>query len=929
MHLLFKSWLLLIGLLACCQVAEAMSVIPLQNEQGEHNISSIVEILEDDTGLLTFDQVLDPAGTLSWKSYPEDVPNFGFSNKVYWVRMRLQNVGEASEPWYLELAYPNHDKLEFFHEQADGSFTKREAGDRHPFAQRDLRYRNFVFKLDIPSGVTRNFYLRSKSESSMQFPLRVWTPTALAEKINREIFGLGIFNGIMVVIILYNLFIFFWLRNISYLYYVLYISCFSIYQAAIGGFLLEYVLPEQPDLVNYSIPVISSLACLFAMIFAMNFLQTSKHCPRFHKVLRFFLSMSYFFVGMALFASYSTSIRFGSVLIILAIPCILFASILSLRNGYRPARYFFAAWLALLSGVFIYHLYTAGFFPASFFTIYGNQIGSSVEVVLLSLALADKIKLEQAQNQGKIERLNTQLESNIRNVEHEVEEKTRDIKSILSNIRQGIFMILPPDFRIHKDHSSHLREILEINDIEQGNAMDLLFQHARLSPDEMNQVKSVLVSSLEQDEINFIINAHCLPHELVYRAAASGTEKTLRLDWSPIVGAENRIDKILVAIRDETHLKKLQAQTQTQQMELDYISQILEIPHDKFARFMETSYGCVEQNLKLIEGGSQADQESIRQVFIHTHTLKGMSRNYGFKQLTDVLHQAEAYLKKLQNQEAPYDKVQLQNDQNHIRSHLDLYVGVSVEKLGRRRSLHTVEFDLADVETMIQTCRNLMIPLHHETPLHAMHAILMGRIHTDAAEVLRKSCARAQRLARDLHKEEPHFEIEAEGFAFNRQGEQLMEVILTHLIRNSLDHGLETREQRLSFGKAAAGTISMKLKDVDGQLVLSYQDDGRGLSLAAIQEKAQALGLIMRHAKPNPQEIAELIFMPGLSTSSQVTDISGHGVGMDAVRSYLEQAGGSIHIQLLNDQHDGFAPFAFFIRLPSHVHASIPLKKVA
>ncbi|HYX31561.1 MAG TPA: 7TM diverse intracellular signaling domain-containing protein [Oligoflexus sp.] len=912
-------WLSLGLLLGWYHVPASAQTIVLNDSRPDYVISHEVEVLEDAQGLLTLEDVRSQP--LTWKKYPS-VPNFGFSNKVYWVRMTLHNQSPTNQLWYLELGYPNHDYLEFYHELGDGSFGKKETGDRWPFAHRDVRYHNFVFQLDLPSGESRSYYLRSKTESSMQFPLHIWSPTAFSEKINREVFGLGIYYGMMLVIILYNFFIFLWLRNLNYLIYVLYISSFALYQLAINGFALEYLFSEQPDVVNFVVPISGGVAALFAQLFSRNFLQTAKYCPRFDKVLQFFLATTACFLVLACFASYSVSIKFGSVMILGAIPCIITSSVLCLKNGYRPARYFFAAFLALLVGAFLYHLRNLGLFPSFFLSDYGNHIGSSVEVILLSLALADKIKIEQMENQRKIEGLNTELENQIKTVEYQVEEKTRDIKSILENIRQGIFMILPNGFRIHKDHSAHLQEILGRDDVEQTNAIDLLLKNSSLSADEINQVKSVLEVSLEQDEVNFTSNAHCLPGDIVYRSAPDAPGKSLRIDWSPIVGAEHKIEKILVAIRDETHLKELQARAQTQQQELEYISQIIEIPQDRFARFIELSYQYLDQNEQLLHKPKVIGMETLKTVFINTHTLKGMSRNYGLKQLIDSVHRAEGYLKAVQADAGMMDRSVLIDDQACFRADLDLYVRVNADKLGRGGTFETVEFSVSKVEAMLKACG--------EGSWDAVSQALTESLYAGAAGVLRSACSRAHLLAKDLGKEAPLFQIDADGLAFNRQGVDLVEAVLIHLIRNSLDHGIERKEQRQTQGKIPSGTIRMVLAEAGDHLQFIYSDDGQGLPLHDIRDKAVAQKLIHPKQSPSPAQLAELIFQAGLSTSAQVTDISGQGIGLDAVRTYLERQGGSIGIRLLGTPGaDGCVPFEFHIRIPLNLYVAVGMKRVA
>jgi len=119
---------------------------------------------------------------------------------------------------------------------------------------------------------------------------------------------------------------------------------------------------------------------------------------------------------------------------------------------------------------------------------------------------------------------------------------------------------------------------------------------------------------------------------------------------------------------------------------------------------------------------------------------------------------------------------------------------------------------------------------------------------------------------------------------------------LTHLVRNSLDHGIETPERRLAAGKTAAGRLTLSAQHAGGNIVIEVIDDGAGLDRQRILAKAQAQGLTISETAPD-DEVWQLIFAPGFSTAEQVTDISGRGVGMDVVRRNIQAMGGHVYLQ--------------------------------
>ncbi len=120
---------------------------------------------------------------------------------------------------------------------------------------------------------------------------------------------------------------------------------------------------------------------------------------------------------------------------------------------------------------------------------------------------------------------------------------------------------------------------------------------------------------------------------------------------------------------------------------------------------------------------------------------------------------------------------------------------------------------------------------------------------------------------------------------------------LVHLVRNSLDHGIETPEKRVAAGKSPAGLLEVRAYHRGSDFVVELEDDGGGLNLGKILERARKNGLVGPNETPSDEALREMIFSPGFSTAAAVSDVSGRGVGMDVVRRNIKQLGGQIHVQ--------------------------------
>ncbi|TLX52246.1 chemotaxis protein CheA [Pseudoalteromonas ruthenica] len=159
--------------------------------------------------------------------------------------------------------------------------------------------------------------------------------------------------------------------------------------------------------------------------------------------------------------------------------------------------------------------------------------------------------------------------------------------------------------------------------------------------------------------------------------------------------------------------------------------------------------------------------------------------------------------------------------------------------------------------------------------------------------------SRFPRLVRDISQKlgkQVELKILGEGTELDKTVMEKISDPMVHLVRNSLDHGLETPEQRKQSGKPEIGTVTLNAFHQGGNIVIEIMDDGRGLNTGKIREKAIANGLIDGNEELSDDDINELIFEPGFSTADEVSDISGRGVGMDVVRQNISSLSGSIEV---------------------------------
>lgn len=164
---------------------------------------------------------------------------------------------------------------------------------------------------------------------------------------------------------------------------------------------------------------------------------------------------------------------------------------------------------------------------------------------------------------------------------------------------------------------------------------------------------------------------------------------------------------------------------------------------------------------------------------------------------------------------------------------------------------------------------------------------------------LQATFQKMQRIVRDtagMLKKDVQLEIHGEGTEVDKSILESLSDPLVHIVRNAVDHGIESAERRIQSGKNPVGRVRLEAFNKAGQLYIEVEDDGGGIDPKKIQEKAKEKGVLKKHESLSDQDAINLVFHPGFSTKQEVSEVSGRGVGMDVVKTNIEALGGSCHI---------------------------------
>jgi len=415
--------MLCIGLLLTL-AANAQKTVLLDDTKQIKNLGEHLKYLRDDSQKLTLSQVLSASYQKKFLTHKKANLNLGPGEAVVWIKLNIRATQPAK--YLLEFGDTGVEEIILYQQNKQQQYIPTDTlGDNVSYRRRSVKATKYLFELDIKDRSVHTIYLRCYAFEVLTFPLRIGNYQAFLEDNHHHDFIMGGFYGIILIMIFYNLFIFITTRQLSYLYYIFYVFFSVLTTSTLKGHTLEYLWPNQVFL-NDLVPIYAIVTGFFVVLFANQFLNTKSTAPRFRKFSNVFYGLftlaliaHFFYVPLAIGLTFLAIITSSTFVVVLGV--------VVLRKNYRPARYYLIGWATLVVSFILVAFSNLGFLPFDTAYSYLIETGMTSEILLFSLALADRVNYYRKENERIIREQNVYLEREVTQRTKEIEQQKEEI----------------------------------------------------------------------------------------------------------------------------------------------------------------------------------------------------------------------------------------------------------------------------------------------------------------------------------------------------------------------------------------------------------------------------------------------------------------------------------------------------------------------
>lgn len=451
-HALAACWLLMLLAIGNATAGESSSANgELLASSNPTWLGSLIEVLEDPQRQCDLAAVI-ALPDRHWQTLPEETLRLGHSPSAWWLRLRLRNDDAVSHALVVELASSRLDLLDLFLLQGEEVVAGYRTGDQRPFASRPLNHAQFAIPLELAPGEESRLYLRLDSLSRLfpALPLRFWAAEAFEAHRHQTNLGWGLYYGAGLGLLAYHLLLFLSTRDRRFGFYVIYLGAFLLLHLGfVSGLGFQHLWPARPEWNKHFDLLVPTLLHLPATALVTSFLETRSRLPTWHRwlwgltlALQACILIMYGLgpvqgqaPGPALLWFVQLFIALNLLLVLLYV----LAGWRVWRQGYAPAGYLILAWSSFFLGVLVHHLSRLpGPLPANVLTDNSLTLGSTLELLLLALALGDHFNRLKAANLAAERRAHAVQLAYAADLERQVAERTQALRAAMAESQDAL-----------------------------------------------------------------------------------------------------------------------------------------------------------------------------------------------------------------------------------------------------------------------------------------------------------------------------------------------------------------------------------------------------------------------------------------------------------------------------------------------------------
>lgn len=326
-----------------------------------------------------------------WRQHDDKVPNFGFSHATLWLRFSVANPEAVSLERFLEVGYPLLSRVEVIHMLDGRKLDSLVLGNSIDYRTRPIDHRDLIFPLSFPPDSISTVYLKVQGGNGLQVPLALWEASRFWQADQSRLSWINLYYGLMLAMILYNLFLVWGIRDVAYLYYVCAMASVLIFQTILHGTAFQFLWPDSPQWNAVSIAFFIPIVTGCANLFSNKMLRIQQVSPGLYRLVLLQIFSAPVLAIASLVFPYQYVVPVSTFMTAISATTIAYLGIRHWAQYAMDARIFTVAWNIFLLGTVGMALSKFSLLPYNWFTHNLVQIGSAIETVLLSLALAARI----------------------------------------------------------------------------------------------------------------------------------------------------------------------------------------------------------------------------------------------------------------------------------------------------------------------------------------------------------------------------------------------------------------------------------------------------------------------------------------------------------------------------------------------------------